>query len=70
MTYDYACLTRPPQPGSIPREGLVEAMSMYGEAPSWHPSWGWATYRRRLTKDEEQQYDLESLPGGWITTED
>lgn len=55
----YAFLMRPPMPGAMPREGLMECREISGTAPSGHHAWGWAEYNRRLTDEEISHYDLE-----------
>lgn len=55
----YAFLMRPPMPGAMPREGLIECMEIRGSAPSGHSAWGWADYNRRLTDKEINDYELE-----------
>lgn len=55
----YAFLMRPPMPGAMPREGLLDVREVSGHAPSGRYSWGWAEYSRKLTPDEIQHYDLE-----------
>ena len=55
----YAFLMRPPMPGAMPRDGLIECKEICGTAPSGHHAWGWADYSRYLTGDEISHYDLE-----------
>lgn len=55
----YGAKMRPPGPGAVPRDGLVECKCVEGEAPSGHHTWGWAEYNRFLTDDEVNHYDLE-----------
>lgn len=58
--YGYLCLMRPPMPGAIPRDGLVECDAEEGvSAASGHHYWGRAIYSRRLTDEEVKHYDLE-----------
>lgn len=59
MVVRYAFLMRPPMPGAMPREGLIECKEIHGIAPSGHRAWGWADYSRRLTEKEVQDYELE-----------
>ena len=55
----YATLMRPPGPGAIPHNGLVEMKEISGTAPSGHHAWGWADYNRYLTDQEIRDYELE-----------
>lgn len=55
----YATLLRPPAPGAVPREGLVECKAIEGYTPKGHHAWGWVEYDRYLTEDEIKHYDLE-----------
>ena len=59
----YATLMRPPQPGAIPRKGLVEIKDGEFFTPSGHHAWGWAEYNRSLTDDEIYEYELEDITG-------
>ena len=61
----YLCLQRPPGPGAIPREGLIECQNMAMRAPSGWDAWGWADYDRPLTPKETDRYELEF----WMETE-
>lgn len=57
--YRYYCKFRPPMPGGIPREGLVNT----GEY-DWPQSfdgvraWGFAEYNRELSSKEIDDYEL------------
>ena len=56
--YTYRLLMRPPAPGTVPREGLLEA----ADRESWQNGkhyWGSVTYNRELTKEEVEHYELE-----------
>lgn len=55
----YAALMRPPEPGGIPREGLLQVKFIEGVAPSGHHAYGWAEYDRYLTNEELSHYDME-----------
>ena len=55
----YALLMRPPVPGAVPRDGLLETKEIEGTAPSGHHAWGWAEYNRFLSEREKADYDLE-----------
>ena len=57
----YALLMRPPAPGAMPRDGLLEAKETEGTAPSGHHAWGWAEYNRLLSEKEKMDYDLEYI---------
>ena len=57
----YATLMRPPQPGAIPRQGILEVCARTGIAPSGHHAWGWVEYDRELTEEEVKHYDLEYI---------
>ena len=59
----YALLMRPPAPGAIPRDGLLEVGDDCEKAPSGHRAWGWAEYNRVLSEKEKEEYDLECI---WI----
>ncbi len=59
MIVRYAFLMRPPMPGAMPREGLLECKEIRGTAPSGHHAWGWADYDRQLSPEEIQNYELE-----------
>ena len=52
---------RPPMPGSIPREGLIEIKDIEGTTPKNHHAWGWAEYNRYLTEQEIKDYELEYI---------
>lgn len=57
----YACILRPPGPGAVPRDGLVNSACESGTAMTGHFTWGWVEYSRRLTEQEERIYDLMYL---------
>lgn len=57
----YACILRPPGPGAVPRDGLVNSACESGVAMTGHYTWGWVEYNRRLTEQEERIYDLMYL---------
>lgn len=57
----YALLMRPPMPGAMPREGLMECREISGTTPGGHHAWGWAEYNRRLTEKEISDYELEYI---------
>lgn len=55
----YAFLMRPPMPGAMPKQGLIECKDIQGTAPSGHRAWGWADYNRLLSEKEVSDYELE-----------
>lgn len=57
----YATLMRPPMPGAIPREGLLQIKDIEGYTPTKHHAWGWAEYNRYLTEEEIRHYELEYI---------
>ena len=58
-TYRYVCLERPPGPGAVPREGLLDSYCMAVTAPNGYAGWGYVDYDRKLTPKEQEHYDLE-----------
>ena len=57
--YRYHCLMRPPAPGAIPINGLLECIDDEGTSPSGHHTWGLAIYNRKLSKQEVYNWELE-----------
>lgn len=57
--YKYLLLMRPPTPGAIPIDGLVECGEEEGTAPSGHHIWGYAIYKRKLSDQEVYNWELE-----------
>jgi len=55
----YATLLRPPGPGAVPKDGIIEMGFNEGTAPSGHHAWGWVDYNRYLTDRELEDYDME-----------
>lgn len=56
--YYYYFRERPPMPGALPREGLIEVRDneiFYDGARYW----GEAVYNRKLTREECDHYSLE-----------
>jgi len=56
--YVYKMILRPPDPGAVPREGLIRV----DDVESWKGSrryWGHAVYDRRLSREETEHYDME-----------
>lgn len=61
--YGYLCLMRPPCPGAVPREGLIQSDGRVGYSmSSGHHYLGRVVYDRELTEDEIRHYDLEPTP--------
>lgn len=65
--YRYYCRFRPPMPGAIPREGLVNIASFdYPQEFTGKKGrvgcWGWAEYSRPLTEKEIHDYELAASP--------
>lgn len=57
--YRYYCRFRPPMPGAIPKQGLVNLTSFdYRQSYDGIECWGWVEYDRELTKDEINDYEL------------
>lgn len=61
----YRCVMRPPSPGAVPRDGLIncdftEWVDLHGKH-----YWGRVVYNRRLTKKEIADYELEYVPPWW-----
>lgn len=61
MTYRYATLLRPPEPGAVPRDGLLQCGYSENLTPSGRRSWGWAEYDHQLSTEDVAHYDLEPL---------
>lgn len=55
-TWLYGCRMRPPGPGAVPRDGLIQCS--YDDAPRY---WGYAEYSRALTEDEISHYELDLI---------
>ena len=61
--YRYYCQFRPPMPGAIPRDGLVNIADFdYPQSFNGISAWGWAEYSRPLTDDEIYHYELAASP--------
>lgn len=58
--YTYLCRMRPPEPGSVPRKNLKE---VFTDEYVWNGRvyWGRVVYDRKLTAEEETEYELEYL---------
>ena len=56
--YYYFLRMRPPEPGAVPREGLISCT----DREIWYDGiryWGEAIYSRELSREECNHYDLE-----------
>lgn len=61
--YRYYCQYRPPMPGAIPSDGLVNIASFdYKQSYNGVGCWGWAEYNRPLTEKEIGDYELAASP--------
>ena len=61
--YRYYCQYRPPMPGAIPRDGLVNIASFdYKQSFNGVGCWGWAEYNRPLSEKEIGDYELVASP--------
>lgn len=58
--FTYYCMLRPPTPGAIPKDGIVEVVDKKIVKNNME-YWGYVTYNRELTKKELYQYDLEKI---------
>lgn len=56
----YYMRMRPPTPGAMPREGLIEARGNEIWRNGSH-YWGLVIYNRKLTAEEVNHYDLEFM---------
>lgn len=56
--YYYYMRMRPPMPGAMPRDGLIEARGNEIWKGGCH-YWGEAVYSRKLTAEEASHYDME-----------
>ena len=61
--YRYYCKYRPPMPGGIPLNGLVNTAG-YDWPQSFNGigAWGFAEYNRELTPKEIDDYELAASP--------
>lgn len=56
----YRMLMRPPTPGALPGDGLIQVDDRCGfSEKSGHHYWGTVEYIRELTKEELEHYDME-----------
>ena len=60
-TYSYLCRMRPPMPGAVPRDGLLEVRYLTSEKGKLFQGWGIVTYDRKLTQEEADHYDLDLI---------
>lgn len=58
----YRCLMRPPMPGAVPKDGLVECDFNERFTPRGKHYWGRVFYDRQLTEKEVADHELEYLP--------
>lgn len=58
--FTYYCSLRPPMPGAIPKNGIVEVVDEKIVKNNME-YWGYVIYNRELTKKELYQYDLEKI---------
>ena len=64
--YSYLLLYRPPMPGGIPREGLIETEGWERREERYGTMcWGIAVYNRPLTEKEIRNYELAPLELGY-----
>lgn len=66
--YCYWMRMRPPMPGAMPREGLIEVRGNEIWKDGSH-YWGECTYNRKLTSEECSHYDMELHRTTTATTE-
>ena len=59
--YLYRMMQRPPDPGAIPRKGLLLVTGRIGGVDDDCGHWGYAVYDRKLTKEETEHYDMERV---------
>ena len=58
--YGYYCLMRPPMPGAVPIDGLVQCEDKEGVSlASKHHYWGRVVYDRPLSAEEVLHFELE-----------
>lgn len=57
--YPYHCLMRPPTPGAVPIDGLAYVDNREGTTISGHHFWGTAVYKRKLSPEEVERWELE-----------
>ena len=58
--YRYLAKMRPPGPGAVPRDGLVEANCNERWTGGRH-YWGTVSYSRKLSREEIDAYELEYI---------
>jgi len=59
--YLYRMMQRPPDPGAIPRKGLLLVTGRIGGVDDDRGHWGYAVYDRELKKEETKHYDMERV---------
>lgn len=59
IAYGYATLYREPDPGAVPRQGLIGCEYEPVKTPSGRYAYGVAVYSRELTQKEIDDYELE-----------
>ena len=57
--YLYRMMQCPPDPGAIPRKGLLLVTGRIGGVEDDLRHWGYALYNRVLTEEETKHYGLE-----------
>ena len=58
--YTYGTRLRPPDIGCVPKEGLREVSFEEFTACGRH-YWGTASYDRKLTEEEKNNYDMDEM---------
>ena len=61
MKHEYACLYRPPMPGAVPKDGLVEVRHNTNRIIDGRGIWGSVVYNRELSEKEVKDYELKYL---------
>ena len=58
--YVYLCLMRPPMPGAVQIDGLIQCEDKEGRSmENGHHYWGRVVYSRKLSGGEIRHFDLE-----------
>ncbi|MBR1561216.1 MAG: hypothetical protein IJ646_13345 [Clostridia bacterium] len=69
--YRYYCQFRPPMPGAIPRNSVVNTASFdYKQSFNGIGCWGWVEYSRELTEKEISDYELVASPNNPLDYKD
>ena len=58
--YIYAMLMRPPEPGALPKENLVE-VNFERRVVGGRQTWGTAIYSKPITQKDELHYDMKLI---------